>query len=314
VRAAAAAQHNSGSGHAQARHASGEHEGFWQAFGSSLSHEAKIALIAIGRGEVAESNANFAMATDQANAIAHVVRDYAAYRAQILRDSHGRPIQIPAVTSQAELMIRLAAKEPLTRPATNADWIDPLINLASTATMVAGPAGRLLGPGAEALGEAATGSDILIGRTGFRSIGEFTDAVTTKYQALYDEGYELAIGRAKQGLIANDPLVIGQKTDLFARVELRDWLANVQGIDEGPGQIIRVNRRLYDPLGSGDYRVPDVYVPESRTILDGSLQFKTGSMPQISDYQTFSGGAKVTVIRPSTATSRAVDGSYGIVH
>lgn len=313
VQAQSAANPNAGA-------ANDEHEGFWQALGSRLSHEAKSALSQIGQAQLVESNADLAAGRAEVNAISHVLRDYAVYRAKPWLDSEGRPVEIPAidignpVAGQAELMIRLTAKEPLTRPATNADWIDPLINLASTAAMAAGPAGRLLGPGAEALGEAATGSDILIGNSGFRNIGEFTDAVTAKYQRLYDEGYELAIGRARQGLIANDPLVIGQKTDLFARVELRDWLANVEGIDEGLGQIIQVNRRLYDPLGSGDYRVPDVYVPESRTILDGSLQFKTSSMPQISDYQTFSGGAKVTIIRPSTSTSRAVDGSYGIVH
>ncbi|HTV31276.1 MAG TPA: hypothetical protein VMF32_26310 [Xanthobacteraceae bacterium] len=199
-------------------------------------------------------------------------------------------------------MIRLTAKEPLTCPATNADWIDPLINLASTATMVAGPAGRLLAPGAEALGEAATGSDILIGRSGFRNIGEFTDAVTAKYQELYDESYANVMSSVSQGLLPNDPLIIGNKTDALARVDLRDWL-NAEGISEGPGQIIQVNRRLYDPIGSGNYRVPDVHVPGSQTILDGSLQFKTDAMMQILDYQAFSSGEKVTIIRPSTAQS-----------
>jgi len=116
-----------------------------------------------------------------------------------------------------------------------------------------------------------------------------------------------------QGLLPNDPLIIGNKTDALARIDLRDWL-NAEGISEGPGEIIQVNRRLYDPLGSGNYRVPDVHVPGSQTILDGSLQFKTDAMTQILDYRAFSNGAKVTIVRPSTAPDGWASGSYGIVY
>jgi hypothetical protein len=147
-----------------------------------------------------------------------------------------------------------------------------------------------------------------IGNSGYQSIGEFTDAVSAKYQSLYDQGYSIASQNAQLGLIPNTARAIGSDTDAFARVGLRDWLTNVEGIDEGPGQIIQVNRRLYDPAGSGAYRVPDVYIPGSQTILDGSISFKTASSRQIIDFGTFSGGAKTTIIAPSGLQW----GSYGI--
>jgi hypothetical protein len=324
VRAAATAQRHSGSGRSQASPAGDEHEGVWQTLGSHLSHEIKIALSAAGRAEVAESDANFVMATNQANAIAHTLRAYAAYRAQPWLDDDGRPVEIPAidlgnpVAGQAELMIRLTANEPLTRPATNADWIDPLINLTSTAAMASGPTLRLAGPISEAAAGGmeipAAGSEILIGKSGFRGIGEFTDAVTKKYQQLYDQHYAGTLQLVSRNLIPNDPFVIGGRTDALARVDPRDWLQNFEGINEGPGQIIQVNRRLHDPLGTGNYRVPDVYIPGSQTILDGSLQYKTSSMSQIADFKAFSGGANVILIRPASAPSNLVAGSYGIVY
>ena len=74
---------------------------------------------------------DLAMGVAERDAIARTLRTYAEYRAQLWLDDDGHTVEIPAidvgnpVAGQAELMIRLAAHEPLTRPATNADWIDP---------------------------------------------------------------------------------------------------------------------------------------------------------------------------------------------
>ena len=152
-------------------------------------------------------------------------------------------------------------------------------------------------------------NNVSIGRSGYKSIAEFTDAVTVKYQALYDQGYVIAQKMVAKGRIPNTARAIGSKTDEFARVGLRDWLSNVEGIEEGTKSIIQVNRRLYDPMGSGAYRVPDVYIPGSQTILDGSISFKTGASKQIIDFKRFSGGAKTTIIAPSGLPW----GSYGII-
>lgn len=298
-------------------------ENLWEGLGSRLSHGVKSALVRIGQAEAEQSYNNLAVTADQANAIAHAAKAYAEYRDRILLDDKGHPIQIPNYTPMVGSGVAPffdpgpgLFDAPLTRPARNADWIDPLFNLGSFFAAGAGPMLRLAGPAAEALGEIAASlaeSDTLIGNSGFRNINEFADAVTVKYQDLYDQGYALATDRAKQGLIANNPLTIGRETDLFARYALRDWLTNAEGIEEAPGQIIQVNRRLYDPLGSGNYRVPDVHIPDAQTILDGSTQFKTGATTQIADYKLFSSGANVTIIRPSAAAHRFLSGSYGIV-
>jgi hypothetical protein len=155
---------------------------------------------------------------------------------------------------------------------------------------------------------------VSIGNSGYQSIGDFTDAVTAKYQALYDQHYANTMQLVDSGELPNDRLIVGNRVDTLAREGLRNWLANVEAIDEGPGQIIQVNRRLYDPAGSGAYRVPDVHIPGSKTILDGSLSFKTRAIPQIKDFRTFSGGANTTIIRPATAPYSGVEGSYGIFH
>lgn len=316
-------RHDLGASPPQTKPIDAKQEGFWQTLGSRLSHEAKSALRQIGQMQVAQSESDFAAASEGANAVSEDLRAYAEYRRQLWLDSNGHPFQVPAIEADDPLSERVALmghfvlepKAPLMRPATNADWIDPLINLASLGAMGAGIPFKLAGPAVEALGEIAAPvaeSDVLIGNSGFRSVGEFTNAATTKYQALYDEGYASTMERVNQGLLPNDPLLIGNKTDSLARVGLRDWLKSEE-IGEGPGQVIQVNRRLYDPLGSGNYRVPDVYIPDSQTILDGSLQFKNSMTSQIADYHSFSGGARIIVVRPSSAPEGWASGSYGIV-
>ncbi|HUO91805.1 MAG TPA: hypothetical protein VMU22_02735 [Rhizomicrobium sp.] len=325
ARAAAAARSNAGAAHSQPKPRDGEQQNFWQAFGAHIPHEVKSAFEQVARMEVAESNNDLMAATAETQAIAHVLRAYNNYRAQPWFKPNGYRMQVPvgpALDETSDPLVdssawsdALAASARPMRPATNGDWIDPLVNLLSAGAMGAGMIPKLVGPAADALAPLAAPaeSELLIGNSGFRSIDEFTDAVTEKYQALYDQHYAGTMDLVSRDLIPNDPLIIGRRTDALARVDLRDWLANEEGINEGTGQIIQINRRLYDPSGSGNYRVPDVYIPRSKTILDGSLQFKTGSMSQVTDYQAFSGGANVIVIRPATAPSDVIAGSYGIV-
>ena len=285
----------------------------------------------IGREQIAETNANIAVANAEVKAVAEGLKEYSNFREQKWREANGDPTPVsiyrnPTAEIDGHEQVRDVAgifwhetfdpKGPLVRPAKNGDWIDPLVDLASTGAMVAGPFARLPSVAVKSLDRvvvSAADSEILIGNSGFRGIGEFSDAVAAKYQALYDEGYANTMEAAAQGLLPNESVVIGRKTDALARAGLRDWL-NSQQISEGSGEIIRVNRRLYDPAGSGDYRIPDVYIPNSQTILDGSLQFKTGGMAQISDFKLFSRGAEVIIIRPSSSPDGWATGSYGIVY
>jgi len=169
---------------------------------------------------------------------------------------------------------------------------------------------------------ASAGADGLsLGRSGYRSIDEFGDAALKQYQSFYDQHYEDVARLARNPAIPNSSFLIRRRVDGLARQNMREWLRS-EGIPEGPGEVVQINRRLYDPAGSGAYRVPDVYIPDANTILDGSLAQKFGSNPQIANFGRFSGGARTTIVRPSslapspeieTGRSGSVVGSYGII-
>ena len=92
--------------------------------------------------------------------------------------------------------------------------------------------------------------------------------------------------------------MLGQQTDAIARARLPNYLAS-QGIPEGPGMEVLVNRWLRDPAGSGAYRIPDVRLQQSGTILGGTIGTKTLNTPQVQDFINFSGGNKVIIVRPT---------------
>jgi hypothetical protein len=109
----------------------------------------------IGREQVLESNANLAVATTEANTVAGALKDYANYRAQPWIGPDGLPVQLPIFNTGDQFIDQAAVagylwsnpNASLTRPATNADWIDPLIGAASLATAVAGPVLETVGVG-----------------------------------------------------------------------------------------------------------------------------------------------------------------------
>ena len=155
ARASEEAQRNAS---AQGRPASNEHGNFWQRLGSELSDGTKALFAEIGHAQIEQSNADLATGAAGADAIAHALRAYAEYREQPWLSSDGQPLQISvfnngdAGSDQAEMMGELSKPNPsLTRPATNADWIDALTTLASLVSEAAGPALRLAGPAAEAV-------------------------------------------------------------------------------------------------------------------------------------------------------------------
>jgi len=91
--------------------------------------------------------------------------------------------------------------------------------------------------------------------------------------------------------------VLGQRVDSIARNRLLNYLKR-EGIPEGPGTDVLVNRWLRDPSGSGKYRIPDLRLKKTEIILDGTIGGKTMSSPQIQDFIQFSGGDKVIIIKP----------------
>ncbi len=109
-------------------------------------------------------------------------------------------------------------------------------------------------------------------------MAEFDAAVGAKCQQLVDQGYAQTMKRVGQGLVKNERMVIGSEVDSAARQGMRDWLRSVEGIQEGPGRIVQINRRLYDPTGTGAFRIPDVYVPGARSVYDATIAEKTISL------------------------------------
>jgi hypothetical protein len=126
--------------------------------------------------------------------------------------------------------------------------------------------------------------------------------VTGAYQQFYNTGWQTVVQRFNQGEITipagqSWQTVLGQQVDQYARGALLNYLGN-EGIPEGPTGQVLVNRQLFDPSGSGNYRIPDVQIPSAGLILDGTIGSKNLSTSQIQDFIPYSGGA-VNIITPT---------------
>jgi hypothetical protein len=128
--------------------------------------------------------------------------------------------------------------------------------------------------------------------------------IARNYQRYYNEAAGAVVKRFNQGQIrvpSGMPweTTLGQHVDAIARARLRTFLRR-EGVSEGPGEDVAVNRWLRDPAGSGRYRIPDVKLDNSRQILDGTIGEKQLTDPQPSDFAAFSGGYDVRIIRPQS--------------
>jgi len=89
---------------------------------------------------------------------------------------------------------------------------------------------------------------------------------------------------------------VGDFVDQESRARLRDWL-QAEGIPEGFGSPVQLNRWLLDPTGSGRYVRPDVQLPG--LIMDATVGKKPPGTPQINKNAEYSGGLPTTIVRPS---------------
>jgi hypothetical protein len=149
------------------------------------------------------------------------------------------------------------------------------------------------------------------GGSRFSSAEDFASEAFTRYQRYTDEAYEAALRAEARGRLVvpegmSRETIIGQRVDAAARIRMRRWLRS-EGIGEGPGELVQVNRWLRDPFGSGRYRIPDVRIPGANSIMDGTIGYKWSSTLQIRDFSSFSGGNRITIVRP-----RALGGSYSL--
>lgn len=103
-----------------------------------------------------------------------------------------------------------------------------------------------------------------------------------------------------------DKTQIGSAIDSITRARLRNWLKTEIG-GEGASAVAQVNRWLRDPTpGSSLYRIPDARSPGH--IFDLTIGYKDWSTPQILDFSKFSGGNKITIVRPN-----AYGGPYSLI-
>jgi hypothetical protein len=148
----------------------------------------------------------------------------------------------------------------------------------------------------------------LIGKSGFRTSAEFADAVGTRYQGFVDDAYLAGQRLESQGLLGGHPdFRLGNYVDRISQTRLSAYLKS-EGISEGPGSLIQLNRYLRDPAGSGLYVRPDVRIPAAGRIYDATVGFKSAGSIQITGFGQYSGGNYITVTRPSP-----VGGSYSMV-
>ncbi|MEM1052703.1 MAG: hypothetical protein AAGI28_11475, partial [Pseudomonadota bacterium] len=163
--------------------------------------------------------------------------------------------------------------------------------------------------GSRALPQVADTSFIgpLIGRSGFRTSGEFADAVGSRYQAFYNDASKAALRSEAAGALRGLKATrVGAEADRLSAARLQAFL-RAEGISEGPGGLVQINRWLRDPSGSGKFVRPDVRIPAAGRIFDGTVGTKTYGSAQITGFRDYSGGDRITIIRPESL------GSYSFI-
>jgi hypothetical protein len=176
------------------------------------------------------------------------------------------------------------------RVAVNTERLGPIIEMAPGANGVIVPSFE-----ARALA--------LSGRVPMRQMVLHQDQIIMNaYQSFYNNAWlrtvrDFSAGRIPVPSTLHWKTVLGRRTDAIARERLRNFLSR-EGIAEGHGTDVLVNRRLLDP-GSSAYRVPDLRLMQTRKILDGTIGNKTLSSPQAIDFFNFSGGDEIIFVRPT---------------
>ena len=146
-----------------------------------------------------------------------------------------------------------------------------------------------------------------IGKSGYQSSAEFADAVGAKYQSFVDDAYVVGQRLESKGLLRGlSGTRLGDYVDRRSAIRLKGFLDS-EGISEGAGSLIQMNRYLRDPAGTSLYVRPDVYIPSASRIFDATVGYKSYNDVQIQRFNEFSGGSYITNVRPSTSP---LGGSY----
>jgi RHS repeat-associated protein len=136
-----------------------------------------------------------------------------------------------------------------------------------------------------------------IGRSGYESWSEFNGEAYRRYQQYTDEAYDGALRAERSGLLQGNPNTrVGTFVDDVSRARLAAWL-KYEGIREGPGGSVQLNRWLRNPAGTGEYVRPDVQLPGA--IMDATVGRKSPQSVQLRRNAEYSGGKPTTIVRPS---------------
>jgi hypothetical protein len=233
ARAAVAEQRHTSAPHPQAKPVDDEHENFWQTLDSRLSPEIKSALSEVGSVAAIERAAHLSAPIDAVDAMAHALKGFVDYRAQLWKTSDGRQVMVSMIPIGDRNSNRLVAwgrsvwdrNNKFMRPATNADWIDPLINYVTAFATIAGSAFRLAGRAVEAL-DTANVAAFSTGATEYRAT--FGKALTNDYRATF---FEANPGLESQVVVHH---AVPQRTLMFYPDEVTESeihsLENLRGI------------------------------------------------------------------------------------
>lgn len=131
----------------------------------------------------------------------------------------------------------------------------------------------------------------------FADLGPNTQRVLTEYQKSYDLAAanferDLAAQSIKKPDNLNFTTWAGGRIDNEARGRMNAF-QQLSGI----GDLI-VNKRLYVPDGIKDYRIPDLFVPGERTVIDGTIGTKGLTTPQIQDFFNSGKVDRVILVAP----------------
>jgi hypothetical protein len=150
------------------------------------------------------------------------------------------------------------------------------------------------------------------GKSGFISTREFADASYLRYQSYVDDAYAVAVVAESKGLLKGNPNTrLGAAVDRDSATRYTNWLAS-ENIPEGVGGMVQANRWLRDPSGTGLYVRPDIRIPGAGVSLDATVGLKWSTDLQITRFSSFSGGDRITIVRPQQLGGGQVGGSYSI--
>nr|WP_272227477.1 LysM peptidoglycan-binding domain-containing protein [Methylophilus methylotrophus] len=129
-------------------------------------------------------------------------------------------------------------------------------------------------------------------------LSPFAREISTVYQKYLDDAGDIVSKRLENGYYKNVSserlrTVMGQDIDRIAR----DDITAYKQLNDIGDDLLRINKRQYDPNDSSKYRIPDILLPKDKVILDGTIGKKSLGTAQVQDFFKY-GGNHVVIQTP----------------